>query len=127
MAFSSSLTIADEANVSKTFVENYRQGSKAIRIDSASTLSSPLLLTIDHFETSVKGVPAVRHLIQLSKAVTDSNEVRSDTIVNLTVTVPQSAVAGDPDELVGYLINFIIGTNAARTLANLDELLLNQS
>jgi hypothetical protein len=127
MSFASNLTIADEVNAAKVFAENFRRDYKAARIVTTTTLAAPTAMVIDHFDTQVNKVPAVRHLVQFSKAAVDSNGVRSDTIVNLTITVPEIAVAGDPDELIGFLINFLIGTDAARTLANLDELLLKQS
>jgi hypothetical protein len=128
MAFSSTLTIADEVNASSTFAENFRQGTRAERINIATSLSEPTSMVISH-NTGKQGTVVVdRHLVQFTKTALLADDITPvTTIVNLSITVPRGSTAGDPDELVGYLINFIIGTNTARTLANLDEVLTNQS
>lgn len=126
---SSNLTVADEVNAAFSFVLNNQNGQRTTRIATSSTLAAPKLLTIDHTVTGKAGSPSQsdRHLVQFSKAGLDANGVPFTTVVNLTCNVPRNATAGDVDELVGHVINFIIGTDAARTLGNLDNLLLGES
>lgn len=125
--FSSSLTIADEANAAKSFVLVEQAGQRTRRIDAAGTLALPLTMVISHNQTGSEANLADRHLVQFAKANADANGNVVTTVLNLTISVPRSATAGNPEELIGYLINFLIGTDAARTLANVDNLLLGES
>jgi hypothetical protein len=128
MAFASTLTIADEVNAAKSFVGIQpppgQSGSK--RIDNSTSAALPTCLVINHNTTGQGVKMADRHFVQFTKTVADTNGDPVTTILNMTLSVPRGAAAGDPDELVGYLINFLIGTDAARTLANLDNLLLGE-
>jgi len=109
MALTDTLTLDGATGTEATFALQGRDNSGSRRIDSASTLTEPRLLTIKHSKTG-NGVNAIdRHLVQLSRTELDSATVPRTAIVNLTITVPQSAVFTNAEiyDMVAYLVDLI--------------------
>jgi hypothetical protein len=129
MALSSTITTADEAGSSKAFVEIERSGTRVVRLGAGSTLALPMQLVIVHSSSTDKktGVTTYRHLVQGTKSVLDANGVKVTTIVNLTINVPEGAAAGDAEEVLGYIQNFLNATTTTQAQANVDNLLIGES
>jgi len=133
MAFASTLSVNNAAAAAKSFVLNYLQANSSERIETTSTLTSPVKLLVRH--TFVKGVmPNAakgivskdgydRHALTFSKTVTDTDDLQHTCSVTITLTVPRvtDLTRADVNDMLAYARNFTGVT------ANVDALLLNES
>lgn len=92
MSFADDLVLddADGTDVTYRLVGRSLTGSK--RIDIATDLRNPALLRIEH-SVAGKGTAAVdRHLVQLSRTLTDATGVQATLVINFTVAIPRNSV-----------------------------------
>lgn len=119
---------ADGTDVTYRLVSQSNDGSR--RIDIASTLATPSLLSIKHSSSGKPGSIVDRHLIQLSKTLAAT--VGSVTpVVNFTLTVPRDAAVTSTvmHNMVSNLLDLIddgLLTGFAST-ANVDAVLRGES
>lgn len=127
--FSGTITVDDASgdDVSYALVNQDSTGSR--RLDVASTLAAPGLLSIKH-SVSGKGKAAVdRHLVQLSRTITSSPQ-DAVLIANFTLAVPRDTVVTSQivHDTVANLLDFLMnGELATLTTTNIDSLLRGES
>jgi hypothetical protein len=116
-------TLKNLAGSDRTFKLRKQDGTGTERIDSASTQSEPILMSIKH---SVQGNgPAAidRHLVQFSRTKLNSTTGKPVTsTVNLTLAIPRDStitVANVEDDLIS-LLRFICGGSVFDPTADFD-------
>lgn len=128
MSLASSLTLKDNAQANRTFVENKRMGFRVERIDTASTFNTPKMLIVDHSMTGPKGKESYRHLIQMTTVGADAaGTTPTTTIVNLTISCPKNdpSTATYAKDMLAEIVSML--TTAGACNATFDSLMLNQS
>lgn len=127
--FSGTIVVDDASgdDISYALVNQDATGSR--RLDVASTLAAPGLLSIKH-SVSGKGKAAVdRHLVQLSRTITSSPQ-DAVLIANFTLAVPRDTVvtAQIVYDTVANIFDFLMsGGLTTLTTTNIDALLRGES
>lgn len=109
MAFAADLTLDDADGTDIVYKLRSQDGSGSQRIDVATDLRNPGLLTIRHSSTG-SGVDAIdRHLAQITRALTDTNGKQATLTVNFTLQVPRNTVITNQIvyDAVANLIDFL--------------------
>lgn len=121
MAISDPLTIAvGAANHEYSKTKTLPDG--AIRMNIASDLATPELLTIKHQQTGKAGTPqgvTNRHLVSITKVERDPDTSQLlQAGVNITFIMPQNTVFtnADMEDLISKVTNFLSTSNIARIL-----------
>jgi hypothetical protein len=109
MSLTDTLTLDGASGVEASFVLQGRDNQGSRRIDSASTLTEPRLLTVKHSKTGTGANAIDRHLIQFTRTELDAATIPRTATVNLTIAVPQSSVfsAAEIQDMVAYLVDLI--------------------
>lgn len=129
--FTDDLVLDDKSGDDVTYRLFRSDASGTSRIDVATTLAAPALMSIKH-QVQGKGAAAIdRHLIQFSRTVTDANGLAVTLIVNFTLAVPRNA-AITPQIVYDQVVNlcdFLVDGQLTSVTAttNLDALLRGES
>lgn len=104
------------------------EGSR--RIDIASTLALPAILTIKHSTTGKAPNVVDRHLVQLNKTVATSTGT-AVVNVNFTITVPRDVAVTSTivHNAISNVVDFLLdlGSTGLATTANIDAILRGES
>jgi len=92
MTFSDDLVLDDADGTDITYRLTSRDGNGSKRIDIATDLRNPGLLRISH-SVSGKGADAIdRHLVQLTRTLTNTVGIQRTLTANFTLAVPRDTV-----------------------------------
>lgn len=129
--FANDLVLDGASGADTTYrLQSYDGNGGSRRIDTATTLAAPSVLTIKH-STSGKGTAAIdRHLVQIQKTITGSQGPVTLTC-NFTVAVPRD-VAVTPTIVKDAIVNIVdLLTDgqiaSVATTANIDSLLRGEA
>lgn len=124
MAFAADLTLDDADGTDVVYKLRSQDGSGSQRIDVATDLRNPGLLSIRHSSTG-SGVDAVdRHLAQITRALTDANGKQATLTVNFTLQVPRNTVITNQIvyDAVANLIDFLSDGALTTALSDTDAI-----
>lgn len=109
MSFTDTLTLDDATGDPVVYALVGRDLNGSSRIDTATTATEPSNLVIKHSKSGANSNVVDRHLVQVSKTLSDSAGVSRTAIVNFTVAVPRSAVITQAMvfDMISNLIDFI--------------------
>jgi len=82
--------VVNDSVADRNFVKTKTMSDGSVRINDATTLLEPELLTIRHQTVGGAASLVDRHLVQLSQTQIDDNGVARTAQVNLTIAVPRS-------------------------------------
>lgn len=131
MALANDLTLDDVSGDDVVYRLQSQDKDGSRRIDVATTLQAPGVLSIKHSLTG-KGSQAIdRHLVQISRTVMTALGVPASVVVNFTLAVPRTVEVTPTmaKDAVANLIDFIADgqITSLATTANLDALMRGES
>lgn len=133
MSFTDTLTLDDATGDAVEYALVGRDLNGSSRINTATTATEPSNFVIKHSKSGSGSNMVDRHLVQVSKTLSDSAGVSRTAIVNFTMAVPRSSVITQAHviDMVSNLIDFIANggfsdTGIAAT-TNLTALLRGES
>jgi hypothetical protein len=122
MAFAADLVLDDADGTDVTYRLRSSSADGSQRIDIATDLRNPALLTLKHTTTG-KGTDAIdRHLVQFTRTLTDTNGKQATLTLNTTLNVPRNSVITNQIvyDQVANLLDFLSDGALTSGLADTD-------
>ena len=124
MTFASDLVLDDADGTDVTYRLRATLPDGSQRIDIATDLRNPALLTIKHSSTG-KGTDAIdRHLASFTRTLTDTNGKQVTLTVNFTLAVPRNSVVTNQIvyDQVANLLDFLSDGTLTTALSDTDAI-----
>jgi hypothetical protein len=106
--FTGTLTFDDASGDDQVFALVNQDGTGSRRLNIASTLSEPILMSIKHSSSGTGASAVDRHLVQFSN-VQEATSGPKTAIVNFTISAPRDSSISSLmiEDLVANLIDFL--------------------
>lgn len=124
MAFAADIVVDDASGDDVTYRLRSSEANGTQRIDIATDLRNPALLTIRH-STTGKGLDAVdRHLVSMTRALTNTNGNQVVLTLNFTLAVPRDSVVTNQIvyDQVANLLDFLSDGALSAGLSDTDAI-----
>lgn len=111
MSYASTLVLKDNAAATENFIRLSADTSKVTYALESATLSNPTTLIIGHQMTSsLEG--SDRHLVKITRTVTDSESRTRTAVLNCTLSVPRLGISRtDLNNAIAELKEFLSEAN----------------